>query len=171
MQTLFNRENMKISLKEIKQESRHVLENIFQYYIYDMSEYMEWSPNEEGKFAYNPSSLDAYWEADDHIPYFIYVGAELAGFALIRRYPSDTSTYDVAQFFVLRKFKGKGVGKKALALIVKSFPGQWQIRVLIENVAALNFWQSAVSNIVGDDYTLSKDLDVDLLMHFIRFKG
>ncbi|MFT5674299.1 MAG: putative acetyltransferase [Paraglaciecola sp.] len=162
---------MEISLKKIEKASRYVLENLFYYYIYDMSEYMEWAPNEEGKFAYNPSFFDAYWEVDDHIPYFIYVGAELAGFALIRRYPSDTSTYDIAQFFVLRKFKGKGVGKKTLALIVKSFPGKWQIRVLTENSGALNFWQSAVSNIVGDAYTLSKDVDVDLLMHFIRFEG
>jgi predicted acetyltransferase len=148
-----------------------VLENLFHYYIYDMSEYMEWSPNEDGKFAYNPSSLDAYWETDDHCPYFIYVGSELAGFVLVRRYPSDTSTYDMAQFFVLRKFKGKGVGKKTLALIVKSFPGKWQIRVLTQNVSAFNFWKSAVSNIVGDAYTLSEDIDVDLLMHFIRFEG
>ncbi len=162
---------MQISLKEIDKESRHILENLFPFYIYDMSEYMEWSPNEEGTFTFNSSSLDAYWQADDHIPYFIYVGVELAGFALVRRYPPDTSTYDIEQFFVLRKFKGKGIGKQALAHIVNAFPGQWQIRVLMENTGALNFWQSAVSGIVGDAYTLSKDIDVDLLMHFIRFEA
>lgn len=162
---------MQITLKEIDKGSRHILENLFPFYIYDMSEYMEWSPNEEGKFTFNPSNFDAYWQADDHIPYFIYVGAELAGFALVRRYPSDISSYDIEQFFVLRKFKGKGVGKQALTLIINSLPGKWQIRVLIENTGALNFWQSAVSDIVGDAYTLSKDVDVDLLMHFIRFEG
>ncbi|GAB3516324.1 hypothetical protein [Photobacterium alginatilyticum] len=45
-----------------------------------------------------------------HYPYFIYVDSELAGFALVRRYPSNPAIYDMGQFFVLRKFKGQGVG-------------------------------------------------------------
>jgi len=48
--------------------------------------------------------------------------------------------------------------------------GKWQIRVLFENSNALHFWKSSVSNIVGQNYTLSKDLDIDLLMSFIRFE-
>ncbi|WNJ94254.1 hypothetical protein RND59_08725 [Vibrio ruber] len=89
---------------------------------------------------------------------------------MIRRYPSDPSHYDVAQFFVLRKFKGQGVGKQALAQVVKAFPGKWQIRVLLENSGALSFWQSAVSDIVGERYQLFQANDVDLLMHFIYFE-
>lgn len=101
---------MVVRLIQIKREERKILENLFFYYIYDMSEYMKWNPDHEGKFSYDPSSFDLYWQQKDHIPYFIYVDTELAGFVLVRRYPSDLSTYDVAQFFVLRKFKGQGVG-------------------------------------------------------------
>ncbi len=89
---------------------------------------------------------------------------------MIRRYPSDLSLFDIAQFFVLRKFKGQGVGKIVLSQVVKAFPGKWQIRVLLENSGALSFWKSAVSNIVGEDYSLSQANDVDLLMFFIHFE-
>ncbi|PSW17562.1 GNAT family N-acetyltransferase [Photobacterium sanctipauli] len=161
---------MEVSLVKIEPHLRSVLENLFQYYVYDMSEFMEFTLNDEGQYAFDSSQFDVYWERDDHFPYLIIVGSELAGFALVRRYPSNTSIYDIEQFFVLRKFKGKGVGKKALELVLKSYPGKWQIRVLIENMFALNFWKSAVSNVVGCEYSLSEDIDVDLKMNFFRFK-
>ena len=161
---------MEVQLVEIKEQERKILENLFSYYIYDMTEYMKWNPDHEGKFSYDPSQFDVYWELEDHIPYFIYAESELAGFVLVRRYPHDLSTYDVAQFFVLRKFKGQGVGKEALTKVVHILPGKWQIRVLLENSGALSFWKSAVSNIVGEKYSVSKANDVDLLMFFIHFE-
>jgi len=161
---------MDVSLQKIKLESRHLLENLFPYYIYDMSEYMGWKPNESGLFTFNSASLDIYWLKSDHAPYFIYVGEELAGFVLVRNYPENETVYDIAQFFVLRKFKGQGIGKKSLQLIVTLFPGEWQIRVLIENSGALAFWKSAVANIVGDNYQQCKAMDFDLLMHFLSFE-
>ncbi|WP_413113350.1 GNAT family N-acetyltransferase [Thaumasiovibrio sp. DFM-14] len=161
---------MEVSLVKIEPKLRSVLENLFQYYVYDMSEFMGFTPNDDGLYAFDSFQLDAYWLRDDHFPYLIFVGSELAGFALVRRYPSNTSIYDIEQFFVLRKFKGKGVGKKALGLVLKSYPGKWQIRILSENIVALNFWKSAVSNVVGSEYSLSEDLDVDLMMNFIRFQ-
>ncbi len=161
---------MEVSLKKIGVESRHILENLFPYYIYDMSEYMGWNPDENGQFTYNSSNFDVYWELDDHAPYFIYVESDLVGFVLVRRYPENNAVYDIAQFFVLRKFKGRGVGKEALKLIVKMFPGKWQIRVLTENEGALQFWTSAVSNLVGDKYNQTKEADKDLLMHFLKFE-
>ncbi|MGF1728686.1 hypothetical protein [Photobacterium kasasachensis] len=51
---------------------------------------------------------------------------------------------------MLRKFKGQGVGKLALKSVLERFPGRWQIRVLVENTAALGFWTSAVSSVVGN---------------------
>lgn len=104
-----------------------------------------------------------------HYPYFISVDSELAGFALVRRYPSNPAIYDMGQFFVLRKFKGKGIGKQALKSVLERFPGRWQIRVMVENTAALGFWAAAVSSVVGTEYTLSLQNDVDLMMNFIQF--
>ena len=161
---------MEVSLVKIDKDDRNILENLFHYYVYEMSGFLALGPNQDGHFGFNKSQFDIYWESESHIPYFIYVNQELAGFVLIRKYPSDLSSNDIDQFFVLRKFKGKGIGKKAFKLVTELISGKWQIRVLFENSSALHFWKSSVSNIVGQNYTLSKDLDIDLLMSFIRFE-
>ncbi len=135
-----------------------------------MSGFLELTPNHDGHFSFNKSQFDIYWESESHRPYFIYVDKELAGFALIRKYPSDPSINDIEQFFVLRKFNRKDVGKRAFKLVTQLILGKWQIRVLIENTNALPFWKSSVFNVVGHNYTLSKEFDVDLSMFFIHFE-
>lgn len=64
---------MEVSLVKINAGSHHILENLFPYYIYDMPEYMGWSPNDNGQFSFNKSSLDVYWERVDHAPYFTLI--------------------------------------------------------------------------------------------------
>ncbi|HCE3663416.1 TPA: GNAT family N-acetyltransferase [Vibrio parahaemolyticus] len=161
---------MEVFLKRIEADSRHILENLFPYYVYDMSEFMKWDPDLNGLYTFKSSTLDCYWSDTSHVPYFIYVGKDLAGFVLVRKYPSSPEILDIDQFFVLRKFKGQGIGKSAFKEVVNRHVGKWQIRVLKENEAALKFWLSAVSDIVGCNYDDCLDIDVDLEMHFIRFE-
>lgn len=146
------------------------MENLFSYYLYDMSEFMGSNPNSNGLYISKPALLDPYWQGDNHVPYFIYADDILAGFALIRRYPADQQIFDIDQFFVLRRFKGQGVGKRALQEILAKHPGKWQIRILKANKPALKFWCSSVSNTVGSNYEISMKIDVDLEMHFIHFE-
>ncbi|WP_028025326.1 GNAT family N-acetyltransferase [Enterovibrio calviensis] len=162
---------MEVSLRRIESKSRYILENLFPYYVYDMSECMHLSPNQNGLYSFDSDTLNPYWTHSDHVPYFINVGSELAGFALVRKYPANREFFDIDQFFVLRKFKGQGVGKKAFQALLENHSGQWQIRVLKENKAALRFWQSAVNHSVGNRYEATLDIDIDLEMHFIRFQN
>ncbi|GLQ70836.1 hypothetical protein [Vibrio penaeicida] len=105
---------MEVSLKEIDLTSRHILENLFPLYIYDMSEYMGWSPNQEGLFIYNNSNFDVYWDREDHAPYFILVDGDIAGFVLIRKYPINLSLYDIEQFSSCENTREKALGKRLL---------------------------------------------------------
>ncbi|MFT6925222.1 MAG: putative acetyltransferase [Psychromonas sp.] len=146
---LTGRGNMDVSLLKIDKDARNILENLFHYYIYEMSDFLALAPDENGYFCFNKSQFDVYWESGSHFPYFIYVGQELAGFALIRKYPADLAITDIEQFFILRKFNGKGVGKQAFKLATQLISDKWQIRVLLENSRALSFWQSSVANVVG----------------------
>ncbi|WP_394246881.1 GNAT family N-acetyltransferase [Vibrio profundi] len=78
--------------------------------------------------------------------------------------------YDIEQFFVLRKYKGHGVGTQALQKVVTHFPGNWQVRVMLDNKAGLGFWKSAIGQL-SNDYQYSKSIDVDLTMHFFHFEA
>lgn len=158
-----------IRLEVATKVQRSLIENLFTYYVYDMSEFMAWNPDEMGQYSFNSTILDAYWQQGDHTPYLIMVDGNVAGFALVRRYPTAAHVWDMGQFFVLRKYKGQGVGKCVLEKIVKAHPGQWQIRVLKENMGAQLFWQSAVRALVSEAYQQSLALDEDLEMMFLHF--
>ena len=162
---------MEVSLKPIDSGSRHVLENLFTYYVYDMSEFIGLDPSSNGLYEFKPKNLNDYWSDSNHIPYFIYVDGLLAGFVLIQKYPTNLELFDIDQFFVLRKFKGNGVGKKAFGKVLNNHPGKWQVRVLKENTIALSFWLSAVRKAVGANFQHMLDIDVDLEMHFIHFSN
>ncbi|CZF86966.1 GNAT family N-acetyltransferase [Grimontia marina] len=159
---------MTVSLKLIDIRERHVLENLFSYYVYEFSQPLGLSLDSDGKYAFKSETLNPYWLRDDHHPYFILSDGELAGFVLVRRYPPNIAVWDIDQFFVLRKFKGKGLGKKALAAALDQRLGDWQIRIMKENIDVLGFWQSAVEELVGGDYSLGLDMDNELEMYFIR---
>jgi len=151
-------------------EHRHIVENLFTYYVYDLSESGQWPCGHDGLYSYNPALLEPYWSDDHHWPWLIYSDDELAGFCLLRRYPDNPERFDIDQFFVLRKFKGQGVGKEAFHLAVKGLPGLWQTRVLLENTPALNFWRSAINSLTQGHYEERVMLDRDLPMHFIFYQ-
>ncbi|MFM2478637.1 hypothetical protein ABTQ23_15445, partial [Celerinatantimonas sp. MCCC 1A17872] len=60
---------------------------------------------------------------------------------------------------------------RKLHLNLSQFRGSGQqIRVLKENVKALHFWKSAVSQLCAGVYSHTFDIDIDLEMHFLRFE-
>lgn len=163
---------MNISLKPIQRSERYIVENLFRYYVYEMSGFLKLSPDSDGQYSFNQSTLDPYWRESNsfHIPYFIYAEQDIAGFALVRRYPQQEKLWDMEQFFVLRKYAAQGVGHKAFKQACVEHPGFWQVRVLKENHKALCFWKSAVEQLSEGIFTHTQELDIDLEMHFLRFE-
>ena len=72
--------------------------------------------------------------------YVIRVDDEVAGFVLVRPYPGEPKRMEIGDFFVARKFKGRGVGKVSAFQAFDAHPGKWTIRVLDENRGARVFW-------------------------------
>ncbi len=149
---------------------RNIVENLFPYYVYDLSAQSQWPCGDDGRYGFNTALLDPHWSRDDHWPWLIYCGDELAGFCLLRRYPNNPERYDIDQFFVLRKFKGQGIGKRAFELAVSAMPGLWQTRVLVENTAALHFWRGAINALTHGQYQQQIMPDGDLPMHFLYYQ-
>lgn len=80
---------MPTELKGIAEADRQILENLFQYYLYDMSQFAGWPISENGAYTYPEDFLPPYWEDADHYPYFIVCDGEIAGFSLVRPAPID----------------------------------------------------------------------------------
>lgn len=161
-----------MSISLVPAEHYQYVENLFQYYLYDMSEYMGWPPDKDGTYKIDKSltNLAEYWSKPEHYPYLIMVDNEVAGFSLIRRYPGSTDTFDIGQFFVLRKFKGAGVGRSAFNMTVAMQPGKWVTRVLAGNQGAYTFWEKVISEVAVEEPTVKRELYRATDMHFFYYE-
>lgn len=161
---------MPTELKRIAEADRRILEQMFQYYLYDMSQFAGWPISVNGTYTYPDDLLPPYWEDANHHPYFIVSEGEFAGFSLIRPSPMDDQIWDMGQFFVLRKFRGKGVGRLAFTQSLSGRPGPWHVRVLPSNVSAYQFWKNTIGDLTGGAFSEgSKDYN-GLSMTYFSFK-
>ena len=147
---------MTIRLEIIEASKATAVHNMFQLYLYDMSKFTKWGLAQNGKFEIDESIVDTYFQKPDHHPYFIMYDDEIAGFALVRRFPQSKEINEIGQFFVLGKYAKQGIGKVAFNLCLKAHPGKWQVRVLPENRHAHKFWESVISDSTDNNY----DLDI-----------
>jgi predicted acetyltransferase len=132
------------------QQELPVLANLYQLYIHDFTDFVEQPLGNDGRFAYNP--LPSYWTEPNRFPFIVWVDGKLAGFALVKK-GSDFSgmddVWDMADFFVVRGLRGKGIGYIVAKSIWQKFPGPWEIRVITTNVPAQQFWAKAASRFLG----------------------
>jgi len=130
-------------------EAAGVLENLFQYYVHDFSEVIPMDVAADGKFALR--SLQAYWQDAWRHPFLARVAGHYAGFALVHQrshLSGEPGVCDVAEFFVLRRYRRRGLGAALARQVFDSFPGRWEVRQLAANRAATTFWRSVIA-----DYT------------------
>jgi predicted acetyltransferase len=70
-----------------------------------------------------------------------------AGFAMVARetLASRLADFRMAEFFVARSHRRRGVGRSAVRLIFDRFAGRWEILEYSRNPAAVSFWRKVVS--------------------------
>jgi predicted acetyltransferase len=137
-----------VSLDAAAPAEAALLENLLELYTHDLSALfpaVELGP--EGRFGY--PQLSRYWaEPDRRFAFVIRCGARVAGFALVTRgspATDDPQVFDVAEFFVLRRYRRAGVGRQAACLLWQRLPGRWTVRVSEGNAGALAFWRGVVA--------------------------
>ena len=120
-----------------------VIARLVQLNLYDMTGDMPFPVGEDGLFQYD--FLDRFWQH----PYLIYVGEELAGFALVIDECPITGTtpcWFMAEFFVLKGYRRRGVGGAAFAQIAGSHAGPWHVATIERNRGATAFWNKVLSS-------------------------
>jgi predicted acetyltransferase len=77
-----------------------------------------------------------------------------AGFALVARdtRASREADYRMAEFFIARPHRRRGVGRSAVGLILRRFAGRWEIVEYSRNPNAVKFWRSVVSAFTHGDF-------------------
>jgi predicted acetyltransferase len=139
-----------VVLEPIAAEQAFVLANLFELYAHDFSEQVPLELKANGRFDLPVD--DCWYSSSEYFPFFIRSEGKLLGFALARRGSRLTSAkevMDVAEFFVVRGARRRGVGRSAALTLLATFPGRWEIRVRQSNPAALAFWQGVARGWLG----------------------
>jgi len=145
---------MTVSIRRASDEDKTAIANLIQLYLHDLTEFMPFPVEPDGRFEYG--FLDRFWRR----PYYIMSGEEIAGFALVIDECPLTGRkpcWFMAEFFVLRAYRGRGVGRTALDLALEAHPGAWHIALPHANVAAQKFWPRAL----GGRLVTSRDIAFD----------
>ncbi|WP_051960949.1 GNAT family N-acetyltransferase [Devosia riboflavina] len=131
-----------IRLIPARPDQKPVIANLIQLYLHDMTEFMPFPVGADGRYAYD--FLDRFWR----FPYLIMSGEEIAGFALVIDdcpLTGRAPCWFMAEFFVLKAYRGRGLARSAVRQALKTHPGQWHIAVPHANKAAQAFWSKVLS--------------------------
>ena len=150
---------MPISVRDTRQVpgDRQWIESVYRDYLNDLS------PQGTGVFPTLPEighrepDQVASWFSDSSAHLLTVVKDYLpAGFAMVRTGQviagRGSVDFSMAEFFIARPWRRRGVGQEAVRLICDRFAGRWHIMEYIRNAPAVAFWRRVVSAYTRGDY-------------------
>ena len=140
----------RIDVIPARPEQEPILANLLELYAHDFSEFNDLELGCDGRFGYD--RLPLYWSERGRHPFLVWVEGKLAGLVLVKRGSEVTgneTVWDVAEFFVLRRYRRRGIGTQIAHEVWRQFPGLWEVRVMESNTAARHFWARAISILTG----------------------
>lgn len=110
-----------------------------------------------GEIGYSESDQLDRWFGDFSVnPLVILRGDQPVGFAMVARGSATPGggavDYRMAEFFVSREFRRRGVGRLAVELILNRFAGRWEITEYQRNPGAVSFWRRVVASYTQGRY-------------------
>ena len=133
---------------------KEIIFNLMQLYTYELSffedETTEFVLQDNGLYVVSKYT-ELYWKEDKRHPYVLKCDGEIAGFVLERL--NEEGMYEIAEFFVLNKYRKLGAGTFMANGMFKRFKGKWEIRTLLKNKRAQDFWRKVVRDASNGNFT------------------
>lgn len=143
-----------------------ILRHLLQLYCYDFTEFNGVDADQYGLYRYD--YFDHYWTEDKRHPFLVRVGGKLAGFALVKSEQKDNGlpySY-MAEFFIMKKYRRKGIGRVAASYLFDLFPGPWQVSEIAKNYPAQAFWRKIIGCYTKGQFEEVAMEDGDVLQTF-----
>ena len=146
---------MSVTLRDAKRsdEDQRWIQSVYPEYLDELAEVSHSGTGVfpvYGEHGARHAELLARWFRDDRShPLLILEGGRAAGFALVGRplaasTATDAAEYRMAEFFIRRNHRRRGVGRSAASLIFSRFAGRWEIVEASANEEAVHFWRRTV---------------------------
>jgi predicted acetyltransferase len=143
-----------VYIEEVLLNEEHILRNMFEFYDYEFSQYLNFEVDKEGLFRRAP--VTEYLSKDEYKSFFIKSTGTLLGFVIVKTTNSKLS-FEIEQFFILKKYNGKGIGKQAAIQIFDRFKGNWKVTQVESNYPAQEFWRNVIRSYSNNSYRESND--------------
>lgn len=137
-------------IEKVTYNQEQILHNIMQFYIYEFSRFIP-AIKLEDNGAYQPFDLTSYWQQKNEHAFFIKNHTELIGFALVES-GINGEPHSINEFFVMKKYNGKGYGAMAAIKLFTMFPGSWKITQIPNNYPAQAFWRKVINQYTNGNY-------------------
>ena len=158
----------KIEVTRIGKSSATVLVNLLELYLHDMAEWFKFDINQDGLYRYD---MEPHWEKGD-ATYLLLVDDIPAGFALVARpdeWLKDPNALEIAEFFLVRSHRHKGIADQFAAWLWDQQPGSWLIRVLEANLPGVPFWRRTISRYTNATHKEERRIVNDKPWYFFTF--
>lgn len=134
-------------LFEVKEKDKNIIYNLMQLYTYELSFFEDETTNfqllDTGLFAMS-KYIELYWKEENRHSYILKCNGDLAGFVLERF--NEENMNEIAEFFVLNKYRKLGAGTFMAKEMFKRYKGKWEIRTLLKNKRAQEFWRKVIKD-------------------------
>ena len=156
-----------IRLQHVKTKKDLIpLQHLMQLYMYDFS--VLWGDDDPDAHVDRQGLFDSGIDLKNYIgvttcwAYLVWSADRLAGFALLREatvHRPGPGRY-VEEFFIMRRFRRKGLGRAAANRLFDSHTGYWEVSEIGPNLPAQNFWRRVIASYTGgryDEFTTEED--------------
>ncbi len=148
---------MNIEIRKAGIREKPVLRNLMELYRYDSSEFDGEDVGEHGLFVYR--YFDHYWTEPGRHAFIVRVSGRLAGFAMVRAIGVDETepVHQIAEFFIMRKYRRQRIGTTVARRIFDLFPGRWRVAEEEANTPAQMFWRKVISGYTSGGFKEIRD--------------
>ncbi len=120
-----------------KEEQKNISKKYLDEYLIELSNY-------DNNIKFDDSGLpiykwfDFYWNDKGRYPFLFYVDSEIAGISFVRELHENV--YEIAEFYVVPKFRGNGNALWFAGEIANKFDGEIEFSTRLTNPRAIRFW-------------------------------
>jgi predicted acetyltransferase len=173
---------MDVSVVASTPKTTYIIKNLYPLYLHDLSEFSGELPNEHGVIEPTPvrslaeqSDVQNVWWTKPGVlfPFLIRVDGRPAGFCMVAAAPHvpEGVQYAIKEFFLLRPYRGRGIGRSAAVQALNDFRGKWEVQVLPANVPAHRFWLRTIGDYTSGRFRQSLEQGDGRAMQVFRFEN
>jgi predicted acetyltransferase len=150
---------MAVSVRDTRQSrgDRRWIESVYRDYLNDLAPLGTGMFPVLGEIGHREPDQLASWFADSSTQILTILHNEQpVGFAMVRLGQPlairTTIDFSMAEFFIARDWRRRGVGQEAVRLIFDRFSGRWHIMEYLRNPGAVSFWRRVVNSYTEGRY-------------------